>query len=217
MKKYKAFIFDFDRTIADSEKAVLFCYNQTFAHFGHPPLDPLAFKAIVGKPAEVQLRYLTGEEDPGKIEEIKAWHKQISFKYMSDMTTFFPGVREGLEILQNAGIKTGVVSNKSFELMRVPLERDGILPFLNKIFGIEQVPAPKPDPQGLLNLINAFGLDKKDALYVGDSLIDQDTAKNGELDFAAMALGGTPREAFYREVSPIAVFGCFDELLKAVL
>jgi phosphoglycolate phosphatase len=176
MKKYKLIVFDFDRTLADSEKAVLYCYNRTLAYFGYPPLKPEVFKAVIGKTAGVQLRYLTGEKDPEKIKKMEDRHKEISFRYMSDMTAFFPGVREGLGKLHSAGIKTGIISNKSFELMQIPLARDGILPFLDRIFGVEQVSVPKPDPQGLLNLVSVFGLDKKDALYVGDSLIDQDTA-----------------------------------------
>ena len=216
MKTYKAIIFDFDRTIADSEKAVLFCFDLTLRHFGYPPLDPAAFKPNIGMPMEIQLKALTGEQDLIRIQTMLDWHRGIIHKYMSDMTGFFPYVREGLEKLQKAGIRTGIVSNKSCELMRIPLERDGILPFVDRLIGAEQVSSPKPDPEGLLRMIREFALEKSETIYVGDSLVDQATAQNCGVDFAAMLLGGTEKREFEHGGGFVAVFNCFKDLLEAL-
>ncbi|QQO08966.1 HAD family hydrolase [Breznakiella homolactica] len=217
MKPYKAVIFDFDMTIADSEAAILHCLYLTADHFSYQPMAPEQIRPVIGNIPEIMLEHITGEKDPEKLREMKNWYRQISAEKMSGMITFFPGVREGLKRLQGAGIRTGVVSLKLYELMRVPLERDGILPFLDKIYGLDQVAAHKPDPEGLVRMAAEFNLEKGEVLYTGDSLVDQKTAENGGFDFAAMLLGATSREQFLRSGPMAAAFSSFGELTAAVL
>ncbi|MDL2229017.1 HAD family hydrolase [Treponema sp. OttesenSCG-928-L16] len=217
MKSYKAVIFDFDMTIADSEKAILHCLNLTAEHFSYKPMAPELIRPVIGNIPEIMLEHITGEHDGEKLKEMKLWYRQVSAEKMSAMIRFFPGVKEGLAVLQKAGIKTGVVSLKLYELMRVPLERDGVLSYLDRILGLDQVKAHKPDPDGLFRMAKEFMLDVKDMLYVGDSLVDQKTAWNAGMDFAAMLLGATSREQFLREGPMTASFSSFDELAAALL
>ncbi|MCL2831991.1 MAG: HAD family hydrolase [Treponema sp.] len=217
MNKYSAVIFDFDRTIADTEDAVLYCHDQTLRNFGYTPLDKNKFKQVIGKPADVQIKFLTGENDPGLIKKISDWHTKMCDEHMSEMTKFFPYVKEGLIELQKAGIKTGIISNKNQKYIITPLERDGILPFINKIYGPEQVKMAKPNPEGLLRMINEFGLDKREVLYIGDSLIDQAAANNCDVDFAAMLTGGTGQKEFDLNGSYTAVFNRFCDLINALI
>ena len=215
MKNYKAVIFDFDMTIADSEKTIVFCLQRTMEHFGYPVREYEDSRTIIGNTAAAMLAYMSGETDKEKISEMRAWYRQLSIT-QSRKIKFFPGVGEGLRLLREKGIKTGILSLKSSQVIRPLLERDGILPYLDKITGGDQVSSPKPDPEGLLSMIDAFGLSKDETLYVGDSLVDQVTAQNGGVNFGAMLLGATTLEQFSK--APLAeAFNSFDDLLKTVL
>jgi len=64
------------------------------------------------------------------------------------------------------------------------------------VVGCEDVIAPKPDPSGLFAVLKVLGVSPKDALYIGDSLVDEGAAKAAGVDFSAMLRGGTTKEQF---------------------
>ena len=202
-------------TIADSEGCILFCLQKAMEHFGYPVKDQKLVRPVIGNTPELMLAFMSGETDKEKIQSMKTWYRNFSLG-QSGKITFFPGVREGLQQLHESGIKIGILSLKFYQLMHIPLERDGILPYIDRISGAEQVTAPKPSPEGLLSLIDVFGISKDKTLYSGDSLIDQLTAQNGGVDFAAMLLGATGLEKF-SDAPMIAAFSCFNDLVKAIL
>ena len=67
---------------------------------------------------------------------------------------------------------------------------------LDIIVGGDDVKTPKPDPEGLLYAIDHLGLDKRDILYVGDSVVDAKTAQSAEVDFAGVLTGTTSAKDF---------------------
>ncbi len=67
------------------------------------------------------------------------------------------------------------------------------------IIGGEDVSKHKPDPEGLLKAIQETGKNKKETLYVGDSLVDWETAKNAAVDFCAVLTGSVSEEEFCRK------------------
>lgn len=74
-------------------------------------------------------------------------------------------------------------------------ENAGSFP-IDEIVGGEDVNVFKPDPTGLNLMINRLGVSKEDVLYVGDSYIDAETAKNAGVDFAGVLTGSTDEKLF---------------------
>ena len=64
------------------------------------------------------------------------------------------------------------------------------------IVGAENVKIEKPNPEGLLWVMDHLKLKKEEILYVGDSLVDAQTAQNAGVDFAGVLTGTTTREDF---------------------
>ena len=64
------------------------------------------------------------------------------------------------------------------------------------IVGLEDVSAPKPDPQGINKAMELLGVAPYEGLYVGDSYIDAEAAVNAGVDFAAVTTGSTDSETF---------------------
>ena len=75
--------------------------------------------------------------------------------------------------------------------------------FFNIIVGGEDVKTPKPSPEGLNIAIERLQTDKATTLYIGDSTVDAETARNAGVDFAGVLHGMTTREelAVYPHVS----------------
>ncbi len=64
------------------------------------------------------------------------------------------------------------------------------------IVGAEDVQIEKPNPEGLLLAVEQLGIRKEEVLYVGDSLVDAQTAQNAGISFAGVLTGTTTRGEF---------------------
>ena len=62
------------------------------------------------------------------------------------------------------------------------------------IVGSDSVQAEKPDPKGLLKVLEDLNLKKEEVLYIGDSIVDAKTAENAGVKFAAVLTGTTSKE-----------------------
>ena len=195
-KKYKAVIFDFDMTIADSSQVIVSLLNDTAEHFGYSRKSYEEVLPCVGNTHEIMLSYVTGVRDQEKLLEMREYYRAISREEMPKRTVFFPGVETCLKRLKKQGIKVGLLSLKLRELLFASLDKYGLSRYFDLVLGCEDVPAHKPDPSGMFKAIEKLGVGRGDVLYVGDSLVDEGTAKNAGVDFCAMLLGGTAKNQF---------------------
>lgn len=196
MKKYKGIVFDFDMTLADSSRIIVELLNQTVTDFGYVKKTYEEILPIVGNTHEIMLSFASGEKNPERIFEMREHYRKISRVEMPKRTMLFDGAAECLKAAYNKNLKIGLLSLKLVELSTATLKKFDVLKYFSVVLGCEDIPKPKPDPSGLLLAIEKFNLPKDDVLYVGDSLVDEETAKGADVDFAAMLLGGTKKEQF---------------------
>lgn len=196
MKDYKAFIFDFDLTLADSSKGILICFKHTLKEFGYAVPDDDTIKATIGLTLVDGFDVLTGIKNNPQREDMRKVYTAKANEVMSANTFFYEGCVELLEGLRKKGCKVAIVSTKmryriveSFEM------QTGRHPY-DLIIGVDDVSSPKPDPTGLLRAISTLGVEKSNVLYVGDSYIDAMTAQNANVDFAALTTGTTTKYDF---------------------
>lgn len=194
MGKYNAFIFDFDLTLADSTKGIYICYKKCLEHFGYRvPSDEEIFRTI-GNTIEDSIAILIGRM-PDNVLEMRKYYVSLPDEYMVKYTEFYPNVLAVLQVLKQAGKKVGIVSTKYRYRIMSSFENAGSFP-IDEIVGGEDVNVFKPDPTGLNLMINRLGVSKEEVLYVGDSYIDAETAKNAGVDFAGVLTGSTDKKTF---------------------
>ena len=194
--RYRAVVFDFDLTLADSSSAIIECYKHTLSVFGYPvPSDKAIFDTI-GKTLLDSFDILTGVPNNPRREEMRVEYVRKADKVMAAGTVFYPDSIALLQVLNNAGIKTAIVSSKmKYRIEETFMLHTGCVP-VDEIIGLNDMPAPKPAPDGLLQASMLLNVPLKDILYVGDSMIDAETARNAGVDFAAVLTGPTSREEF---------------------
>ena len=110
---------------------------------------------------------------------------------MPDLTTVLPGAVDAVARLRQQEMKQAIVSQKLRRLIEPVLEREGFE--MDVVLGGEDVPAFKPAPDGLLLALDRLGVEPDDAIYVGDTTIDAEAAKNAGLRFVGVLSGPTPR------------------------
>jgi phosphoglycolate phosphatase len=96
--------------------------------------------------------------------------------HMLDHTVTYPGVREGLAALD--GMPMAVLTNKPVRFSRQILEGLGLASYFRYIYGGNSFESKKPNPAGMGVLLRDFGAAPKQAMLVGDSEVDVQTARN---------------------------------------
>lgn len=194
--KYSVCIFDFDLTLADSSKAILTCFKHTLKKFGYPIPDDTTIYNTIGLTLVDSFDVLTGITNNPQREDMRKEYVSKADEVMAADTVFYPDTIALLQTLKSAGVKIGIVSTKfRYRIVETFKKHTASFP-VDMIIGGEDVKCAKPDPTGLVTMIERFGADKSDVLYVGDSYIDAQTAVNAGVDFAGVTTGSTSAEEF---------------------
>ena len=214
----KLFIFDLDGTLLDTVADLGNSCNHVFTEAGFPthPID--AYYKFVGNGiAKLIERALPAEEATAEnIEKLLPPFRAYYNLHMADDTKPYRGVCELLAELQQKGVAIAVASNK-YQAATENLVKK-YFPEINfvAVFGQRDNVPVKPDPAIVRDIQQAAGIEETaEIIYIGDSLVDLNTAKNSNVEFAAVTWGFCPRESL-AENNPAHIADTIEEL-RAVL
>jgi phosphoglycolate phosphatase-like HAD superfamily hydrolase len=98
--------------------------------------------------------------------------------------------------------------------MDYTLDRNNLRDLFTKIVTVEKVQRTKPDPEGLLKILN--GRDPHDALYLGDNIDDALAAKAARVPFVGIlprkSEARRQRGATLKQLGAITILGHINEL-----
>ncbi|HXE75835.1 MAG TPA: HAD-IA family hydrolase [Candidatus Xenobia bacterium] len=186
----RVFIFDLDGTLIDSKLDLALAVNATREKFG---LGPLAHEVIFdyigdGAPMLVR-RALDHTEDDALVAEALPFFLSYYREHMLDNTVLYPGVREALDQLAADGRVLTVLTNKPERFSKMILEGLGVAPHFRLVYGGNSFERKKPDPIGVETILRETGAAKEQALLVGDSEIDVQTARNAGVRVVGVSYG----------------------------
>jgi phosphoglycolate phosphatase len=174
VNRFEAVLFDFDGTLADSYPAITASVNHVRSLYRLPPLAEAEVRRYVGHgPGYLLTHTVPGAELNRDEARYRTHHRTV----MRDGTRLLPGALDVVTTLANAGIHMAVCSNKPVALTRDLLEYLGLAPHLDLVLGPEDVPRAKPAPDMLLAALSRLHLKPARSLYVGDMVVDIDTAR----------------------------------------
>lgn len=164
MKQYKAYLFDFDYTLADSSRGIVKCFRNVLERHGYKGIEDFTIKRTIGKTLEDSFSILTGVTDASVLETYRKEYVKEADLYMTVNTFLFPEVADTLLALKKQGAKIGIISTKYryriMELMGQKLP-EGILDI---VVGGEDVTAHKPSPEGLCLALEKLDVQAEDTL-----------------------------------------------------
>ena len=204
MRQPGAIVYDFDLTLVDSRAGIAACHAYAMRELDLPETDQKIREAtsMVGTPLDIVFETLFPDSDQ-QDEYLRLYHARAD-EIMTVSTSLMPGVRESIEALRSADIKLGIVSTKLRSRIEDVLQREGLLSSFATIIGPEDAPAYKPDPRGLLIALERLHTAPAEAIYVGDTVIDAETAQRAGVPFVAV-LSGFSREEDFAGYEPLAV------------
>ena len=191
MKDYKAYLFDFDYTLADSSQGIVKCYRNVLNRHGFTSVSDDDIKRTIGKTLEESFSIFTDNHDPEFLARLKKEYVAEADRIMTDNTVLFPETVNVLSALKKSNAKIGIISTKYRYRIKECLDRNLDENIVDIIIGGEDVEHPKPSPEGLKFAIKQLDLEKSSVLYIGDSPVDAETALHAAVDFAGVLNGVT--------------------------
>lgn len=191
---YKAVLFDMDGTLLDTLEDLCDSTNHALAQMGYPLRGIEEIRRFIGNGAEKQIRRAVPEgTSEGKIMETLAAFRAYYQDHCQIKTKVYDGLLDVLSELKEKGVKMAVVSNKPDAAVK-KLSREYFGDRLDYAVGPSDGVRCKPYPDMAEEALKALGVEKKDAVFVGDSEVDVQTGMNAGLDVIAVSWGFRSRE-----------------------
>lgn len=193
---YKAVIFDLDGTLLDTLDDLTSAVNYALSTYALPLRTKEEIRSFIGNGIKKLLERAC--ENKVKTEVLLPLFKGYYKEHCADKTQPYQGVMTMLMRLKQEGIKSAVVSNKAHFATEALVKRyfDGLI-FITQGEDEEHGVMRKPNPGSLLAVMEKLGIKKEEAVYVGDSDVDIQTAKNADIDCISVTWG-FKEEAFLR-------------------
>lgn len=194
MAKYKAVIFDMDGTVLDTLEDLTDTLNHALLK-NNMPLHTLdEVRGFVGNGLRVMLERAvpagTDEETMTLVFNAFKEHYKI---HCNDKTHPYDGIKELMKELKAYGIKMAIVSNKVDSAVK-DLSKIYFDDLVDVAIGEKTGIARKPAPDMVYEAMRILDVEKSDAVYVGDSDVDYNTAVNSGLPCISVLWGFKTKE-----------------------
>ncbi len=187
---FKLAIFDCDGVLFDSREANRCYYNALLEKLNLAPMNEEQLDFCHVHTADEAIEFLLKDHSESIKKKARDIVKEIDYTPFLRYMRFEPGVRDTLSFVKDR-LYTAISTNRS-STMPLLVRMYNLDDFFHKIVCALDVSNPKPDPEGVFKILNFFSVDPSQAIYIGDSIVDQIVAqnagvpliayKNGELD-----------------------------------
>jgi phosphoglycolate phosphatase len=208
---FRAVLFDFDYTLADSSAGAIECINFALAEMGLEGVSAEAACRTIGLSLNETFLSLAEHHEPHRCAEFYKLFVQRAEEVMSDLTELYDSVPATIQALRQRGLSLGIVSTKYRRRIHQVLEREALLHGFDVVIGGEDVAQHKPHPQGLFEAMQKLECSRASVVYVGDSVVDAELAKRAEVPLIVVLSGVTPRGDF-DNYSPLAMLDSISQL-----
>ena len=192
--KYKLAIFDLDGTLLDTLEDLADSTNYIMRQYGHPERTLTEVRSFVGNGIRKLLeRSAPKSTSPEEIDRMFEDFKEYYGAHCAEKTKPYEGIMDLLASLQKREIKLAVVSNKADFAVKELCEQY-FSGYFDEAVGERVGIARKPAPDTVNEVLKNLQMDKSRAVYIGDSEVDVQTARNAEMDCIAVDWGFRDKE-----------------------
>ncbi len=189
---YRHLIFDLDGTLLDTIEDICFAINLALKQCGYShSYDRESCKTLIGDGAEALIHRALRDKgnDPKAVDQLRPIYMELYRIHQVERAKPYPGLKEALIQLKNAGVRLSCVTNKPHALAETILGMHYGEGFFERIIGASKEFPVKPDPTSTLACIKRVGVPAEECLYVGDSHVDIETGHNAKLPVALCLWG----------------------------
>lgn len=197
--RFDTAVFDLDGTVLNTLDDLADSVNHTMQAYSFPVRTRDEVRRFVGNGVPLLIeRAVPAGTDPEIRARCLADFKAHYEKNMYNKTGPYPGIPEMLAALRARGVKMAIVSNK-FDAAVKGLCRRFYGEYIQVAIGESPNVRKKPAPDSVFTALRELGSAPERALYIGDSDVDVQTAKNAGLTSVAVTWGFRDRNLLKRE------------------
>lgn len=182
MRRFDLAIFDCDGVLLDSKEANRAYYNDILMNLGRDTMCEEETEYVHTHTAEQSISYLfrNNKELHEKAVLVTAHLAYSNYLYLLRME---PGVIETIQAVRPP-VLTAIFTNRTTTMPKLR-EMFGFDDLFDSILCALDVEHPKPDPEGILRIIEQMGIDRERTIYIGDSVLDEKAAMYAKVPFMA--------------------------------
>lgn len=187
---YSAVVFDLDGTLLDTLDDLADTVNFALSHYGLPVRTREEVCTFIGNGMQNLMMRASGIWDEREVEGLLATFKKHYAAHCKDKSKPYDGIIPLLRNLKAHGIKTAVLSNKA-DFATKELAKEYFDGLLDEAVGEDEAHGirKKPCPDALFAIMQRFGVDEQETLYVGDSDVDIRTGENANVHCVSVTWG----------------------------
>ncbi len=182
LAKKRLIIFDCDGVLFNSLEANRAFYNLIATRAGRAPLSPDEMAFCHMHTAFDSINFLF-RDYPDLMQRAFEIYDDLDYADFLPFMTVEPGMVETVKWLRENRL-TAISTNRSTTMPRL-IELYNLDTLFDEIVCALDVKMPKPNPEGIELILDRLGCNRNDAVYVGDSKVDEDTAKNASIPLIA--------------------------------
>jgi pyrophosphatase PpaX len=209
--RWPVVLFDFDGTLADTIPLIVASYHHAIGTLGEVA-DEAEVLSWIGRPLQPVLE----ERYPGRGAELTDVYRRWNLAHHDDLIRSVQGMPELLAELHDRGARTGVVSSKKAETVRLGLRAVGLDEVIDVVAGQDETERHKPHPAPLLYAAERLEVTVAECVYVGDATVDVQAARAAGMGAVAVTWGAG-EEAALAATGPDAVVADVAGLRGALL
>ena len=209
----KLVVFDVDGTLVDTDEVILATWKELIRLYKPSDyfLDDDVIRTFSGPPLRDSIKRVFPEMDQEFIFE--EYNRITPGLYKSNIRKF-RDVVDVLNDLKKDGYQLAVLTNKDSRMTRYTLELAGIdINLFSAIVTADDVKTLKPNPEGLLSILNKLNIKNEEAISVGDTEFDYYCGKNANVKTIMMTMKKRPYES---KIFPLAFCSNYNDLYKEI-
>lgn len=183
----KLLIYDLDGTLVDTREDIVRSVLHMQSEMNVPQMSHEEIRSHVGCGLYPLMAGTLRTSDKKTLEKAGKIYRAYYSRHMLDHTVLYPEAGNFLEKYRDR--KQAVVTNKPNPFSEEILTRLGVADYFIKIVAGDDEYPMKPDPSAVLSLLAKEKISPEDALFIGDSLIDLETARNSGIEVAIISHG----------------------------
>ncbi len=177
-------LFDLDGTLLDTNDLIIQSFIHVLKVAKLPPLTKEQIIPQMGRTLVEQLQIFSGQQE---VTELITIYRDFNLKYHDELIREFPYVKEVISELHRAGMKLAIVTTKMRKTSLMGLNKCGLEPYFKTMITLEDVVHPKPHPEPVEKALQALGSDPHQAMMVGDSPFDIESANRAGVTSVGVA------------------------------
>jgi phosphoglycolate phosphatase len=211
----KAIVFDLDGTLLDTLADLAASTNYALRSCGMPEHSIDDVRRFVGNGVRMLMtRALPDGESNPRFDEAFSVFRQHYMQHCLDTTCPYPGIMDALAKLKEKGMMLAIVSNK-MQAATEELRQHFFSQYIDVAIGESAAIRKKPAPDTVNEALRLLGISHEEAIYVGDSDVDIDTARAAMMPCASVLWGFRDRQ-FLLNHGATRLLSSPEELLSLV-